>query len=178
MKELHLLIDDDLFRYLNLLEKFKLIRCKEEAAIAAISIYKKLNMQDWLPYVYRVGSERVLIIGQGTLYDVFSSMSETKLYDIARISALKRKIMKPFDPELDLTNPDNWDVVLNELQNFGWGKFTLKGEEIMVEFLAVPIVFLRGYLEELFQVTFATHKTKKDDFFVLSKERSKSEAWL
>ena len=111
MKELHLLLEDDLFRYLNLLEKFKLIRCKEDAAIAAIRIYKKLNMQDWLPYVYRVGSERVLIIGQGTLYDVFSSMSETKLYDIARISALKRKIIKPFDPELDLTEPDNWDVV-------------------------------------------------------------------
>lgn len=178
MKELHLLIDDDLFRYLNLLEKFKLIRCKEEAVIAAIRIFKKLNMQDWLPYVYRAGSERVLLVGQGLLYDIFSAMTETKLYDVARLSALKRKMLKPFDPELDLTEPENWDVMLNELQNFGWGKFTREGEEIMVEFLAVPIVFLRGYLEALFQVKFKPHKTKMEDVYVLSREQDQSAVWL
>jgi hypothetical protein len=178
LKELHLLLDDGLFRYLGLLEKFKLVGSKEEAAIAAIRIFKKLNMQDWLPYVYRVGTERVLLIGQGMLYDIFSSMSEAKLYDVARISVLKRKILKPFDPELDLTQSENWDIILNELQDLGWGKFTIKGEEIMVEFLAVPIIFLRGYLEGLFQVKFSTHKTKMEDIYVLRREHNKSEVWL
>jgi len=178
LKELRLLIDDDLFRYLDLLEKFELIRCKEEAVIAAIRIFKKLNMQDWLPYVYRVGTERVLLVGQGMLYDVFGSISEKRLYEVARLSALKRKVLKPFDSELDLTEPENWGVVLNELQNFGWGKFTLNGDEIMVEFLAVPIAFLRGYLEALFKVKFRTHKTKMEDVYVLSRERTMDEVWL
>ncbi|MCW3991479.1 MAG: hypothetical protein NWE79_02135 [Candidatus Bathyarchaeota archaeon] len=177
MNELRVQLDNDLYRYLSLLEKFKLVRCKEEAVIAAIRIFKKLNMQDWLPYVYRVGTDRVLIVGQGMLHDVFSSISDTRLYAVARVSAIKRKILKPFDPELDLTEPKNWDVVLNELQNFGWGKFTLEGEEIMVEFLGVPIVFLKGYLETLFQVDFSIHMTKTADIYVLSRERSKREVW-
>lgn len=44
MNELRVQLDDDLYRYLSLLEKFKLVRCKEEAVIAAIRIFKKLNM--------------------------------------------------------------------------------------------------------------------------------------
>ncbi len=177
-KELRIFIDDDLYRYLGLLETFKVIKCKEEAVIAAIRIFKKLNMQDWLPFVYRVGQERVLIVGQGMLYDIFSSISEAKLYDIARINALKRKMLKPFDTELDLILPENWDVVLNELESFGWGKFTREGDEIMMEFLAVPLIFLRGYLEALFRVKFSAHDTKIKDVFVLKKERDEREVWL
>lgn len=177
-RELRLKLDADLYRYLGLLETFKLIRNKEEAVISAIRIYKKLNMQDWLPYVYRVGQERVLMVSQGLLYDIFSSMSEMQLYEIARISAFKRKLLKPFDPELDLEEPENWDVVLNELENFGWGKFTREGDEIMVEFLAVPLVFLRGYLEALFYSTFSTHETRMEDVYVLKRDRAKREAWL
>lgn len=177
-KELRIFIDDDLYRYLGLLETFKLIKCKEEAVIAAIRIFKKLNMQDWLPFVYRVGQERVLLVGQGMLYDIFSSISEAKLYDVARISALKRKMLKPFDTELDLTLPENWDVVLNELENFGWGKFTRDGDEIMVEFLAVPLIFLRGYLEALFRVVFSAHDTRMKDVYALKRERDEREVWL
>lgn len=177
-RELRLLLDADLYRYLGLLEMFKLIKSKEKAVEAAIRIFKKLNMQDWMPYVYRVGQERVLLIGQGLLYDIFSSMSELKLYEVARISAFKRKRLEPFDPELDLVEPENWDVILNELENFGWGKFTREGDEIMVEFLAIPLVFLRGYLEALFQATFGTHETKMKGVYVLKRDRVKREIWL
>jgi len=177
-RELRLMLDADLYRYLGLLETFKLIKSKEKAIEAAIRIFKKLNMQDWMPYVYRVGQERVLIIGQGLLYDIFSSMSEMKLYEVAGISAFKRKRLEPFDPELDLVEPENWDVVLNELENFGWGKFTREGDEIMAEFLAVPLVFLRGYLEALFQATFSTHETKMEGVYVLKRDRVKREVWL
>lgn len=177
MKELCISLDDELYKYLSLLERFKLIQCKEEAVIAAIRIFKKLNMQDWLPYIYRVGTERVFIVGQRLLHDIFNAMSETQLYDVARVSALKRRILKPFDPELDLLEALNWDVILNELEDFGWGKFTRKGDEIMVEFLGVPIIFLKGYLETLFQVEFRTQKTKMADVYILSKVKNKTEIW-
>ncbi len=177
-RELRLMLDVDLYRYLDLLETFKLIKNKEKAVEAAIRIFKKLNMQDWLPYIYRVGQERVLIISQGLLYDIFSSMSELKLYEVARISAFKRKRLEPFDPELDLVEPENWDVILNELENFGWGKFTREQDEIMVEFLAVPLVLLRGYLEALFQASFSTHETKMEGVYVLKRDKIKRETWL
>lgn len=178
LKEMRLALDDDLYRYLSLLEKMKFIQSKEEAVVAAIRIFKKLNMHDWLPYIYRISSERVLIMGQGMLYDVFSSMSETELYNIARLSALKRKVLVPFDPELDLTETENWDVILNEIQDFGWGKMSREGEEIMVEYLGVPLVFLKGYLEALFRVSFRIHVTKMKDIYVLSKEQDQDEVWL
>ena len=176
-KEITIPLDDDLDRYLKFLERIKLVRQREDAALAAIRIYKKLNMHDWLPYVYRSGSERLIIMGQGMLHDIFTSVSEPRLYDIARITALKRKVINPVDPDLDLKEPDNWDVIFNELENMGWGKFTRDGEEVMIEFLGVPIVFLRGYLETLFQVEFKVHQTKSGEVYVLTKEKDKSEVW-
>ena len=176
-KEIIIPLDDDLDRYLKFLERIKLVRQREDAALAALRIYKKLNMHDWLPYVYRSGSERLIIMGQGMLHDLFTSVSEPRLYDIARITALKRKVINPVDPDLDLKEPDNWDVIFNELENMGWGKFTRDGEEVMIEFLGVPIVFLRGYLETLFQVEFKVHQTKSGEVYVLTKEKDKSEVW-
>lgn len=176
-KEITIPLDDDLDRYLKFLERIKLVRNREDAALAALRIYKKLNMHDWLPYVYRLGNERLIILGQGMLHDIFTSVSEPKLYEIARVTALKRRVINPMDPDLDLKESDNWDVVFNELENLGWGKFTRDGEEVMVEFLGVPVAFLKGYLETLFQVEFKVHQTKTGEVYVLSKEKDKAEVW-
>jgi len=170
-------LDRDLYRYIRFLEATKIIGCKEDALLAALRIFKRLNMHDWLPSIYRMGDERVLMISQGMLHDIFTSISESKLYDIARMTALKRKVIKPYDPELDLNEPDNWGVILNGLENMGWGKFTQDGEEIMAEYLVVPIAFLKGYLETLFQAEFSIHQTREGDIYVLSRERSKAEVW-
>jgi len=174
-KEITIPLDDDLDRYFKFLERIKLVRHREDAALAALRIYKKLNMHDWLPYVYRSGNERLIILGQGMLHDIFTSVSEPRLYDIARVTALKRKVINPIDPDLDLKEPDNWDVILNELENMGWGKFTRDGEEVMIEFLGVPIAFLKGYVETLFQVEFKVHQTRSGEVYVLSKEKDRTE---
>jgi len=170
-------LDRDLYRYIRFLEATKIIGRKEDALLAALRIFKRLNMHDWLPSIYRMGDERVLMISQGMLHDIFTSISESKLYDIARMTALKRKVIKPYDPELDLNEPDNWGVILNGLENMGWGKFTQEDEEIMAEYLVVPIAFLKGYLETLFQAEFSVHQTREGDIYVLSRERSKAEVW-
>jgi len=177
LKEIVIPLDDDLDRYFKFLERIKLVRQREDAALAALRIYKKLNMHDWLPYVYRSGNERLIIMGQGMLHDIFTSVSEPKLYDIARITALKRKVINPIDPDLDLKEPDNWDVIFNDLENMGWGKFTRDGDEVMIEFLGVPIAFLKGYVETLFQVEFKIHQSKSGEVYVLSKEKDKTEIW-
>ena len=177
LKEIIIPLDDDLDRYFKFLERNKLVRQREDAALAALRIYKKLNMHDWLPYVYRSGSERLIIMGQGMLHDIFTSVSEPRLYDIARITALKRKVINPIDPDLDLKEPDNWDVIFNDLENMGWGKFTRDGDEVMIEFLGVPIAFLKGYVETLFQVEFKIHQSKSGEVYVLSKEKDKAEIW-
>jgi hypothetical protein len=165
--ELTIELDDDLRRYLGFLERIKHIKNKEEAVLAALRIYKKLNMHDWLPYVYRSGTERLLIVDHGTFNDILSTMSESRLYDVARATALKRKVLRSADPNLDLTSVDNWGIILSELENLGWGKFTQEGREIMVEFLGVPLTFLRGYLESLFRVEFQTHVVKGGELVVL-----------
>jgi hypothetical protein len=40
------------------------------------------------------------------------------------------------------------------MQDFGWGSFTLKTSKIIAKQLAIPITFLKGYLETLFKVDF------------------------
>jgi hypothetical protein len=166
--DLKLHLDEDLKRYMRFLERIKHVKDKEEAALSALRIFKKLNMHEWMPYIYRNGSERILIVSQGMLNDVLSAMSEKKLYQVARTTALKRKVLESFDPELDLGDPDNWDVVLNELENMGWGRFIRDETEIMIEFLGVPLTFLRGYLEMLFRVEFKCLKARQGELMVLS----------
>jgi len=134
-------------------------------------------MHDWLPYVYRTGTERVVFMGQSMLRDIFTSMSDDKLYDIARVSALKRRLINPMDPEIDFRATDNWDIILNELENFGWGKFTRDGDVVMIEFLGVPMAYLRGYLENLFGAEFKLHQTRSGEVYVLSKEKDKAQVW-
>ena len=166
--DLKLRLDEDLKRYIRFLERIKHVKDKEETAISALRIFKKLNMHEWMPYIYRNGSERILIVSQGMLNDVFSAMSEEKLYQVARTTALKRKVLESFDPELDLGDIDNWDVILNELENMGWGRFIRDETEIMIEFLGVPLTFIRGYLEMLFKVEFKCHTAKQGELMVLS----------
>ena len=176
-EELTITLDDDLSRYLEFLQRTKLIRYKEEAVLSALRIFKKLNMHDWMPYVYRLNDERVLMIGRGMLHDIFTSMSEAKLYDVARLTALKRRVINPIDPQLDLGEATNWGVILNGLENMGWGKFTQEDDEVMVEHLGVPIVFLKGYLETLFQVEFRIHQAMDGEVYILIRERTKPEVW-
>jgi hypothetical protein len=176
-EEITIPLDDDLSRYLEFLQRTKLIRHKEEAVLSALRIFKKLNMHDWMPYVYRLNDERVLMVGRGMLHDIFTSMSEAKLYDIARLTALKRRVINPMDPQLDLGEVANWGVILNGLENMGWGKFTQEDDEVMVEYLGVPIVFLKGYLETLFQVEFRIHQAMDGEVYILIRERTKPEVW-
>ena len=176
-KELIIPIDNEMYRYLEFLQRIKLIRQKEEAVLSALRIFKKLNMHDWMPYVYRLNDERVLMVGRGMLHDIFTSMSEAKLYDVARLTALKRRVIDPMDPQLDLGEAANWGVILNGLENMGWGKFTQEDDEVMVEYLGVPIVFLKGYLETLFQVEFRIHQAMDGEVYVLIRERTKPEVW-
>ena len=160
-RELTIRLDKSLYNYLVFLESSRRIDSKEEAVLAALRIFKKLNMQDWFPYVYRMGQERVLIVAQGIMDDLLSTMSDSKLYNVSSVIARNRKSLDVFDHELDLSASDNWGVILNELENYGWGKFTLEGSEIMVEHLAVPVTFIRGYLDTLFSVKLATHEDEE-----------------
>jgi len=80
-----------------------------------------------------MGQERVMIVAQGIMDDLLSTMSDSKLYSVSSMIARNRKALDVFDYELDLSAKDNWNVILNELENYGWGKFTLKGDQIKVE---------------------------------------------
>lgn len=170
-------LDEDLRKYLAFLESSRMIKDREEAVLAALRIYKKLNMHEWLQYVYRLGDQRILIVSHRMLNDIFTSVSEAQLYEIARMSALKRRLIDPFDPELDLSEPSNWGVILNELENLGWAKFSSNGGEMIVEFLGVPIAFLTGYLETLFQAEFSVAPALDDGVYVLTLKGERREVW-
>ncbi|MCW4049514.1 MAG: hypothetical protein NWE89_07225 [Candidatus Bathyarchaeota archaeon] len=154
-------LDRNLYNYLKFLENIKRVESKEEAIVAALRIFKKLNMQDWFPNVYRIGQERVIITTVGIMDDLFSTLNEEELYAVSQGIAMNRKALDVFDHELDPSLKDNWRVILNEMANFGWGKFTLKDNKIVAEQLALHPVFIQGYLESIFRVNF--NATLDDD---------------
>ncbi len=178
MREFNAEIDEDLFNYLDFLERTRYIKNKNEALQTALLLFKKLSMHDWLPDVYRIGENRVIIMDRGMLLDLFESLSELEIYRAGSTTALKRKVLKPEFRDINLTNKRNWPLVLNELQNLGWGKFERIEDEIKIENLAVPSAYLRGYLETMFKVNLEEHSTNIDDLVIYRVTSVKRDPWL
>lgn len=178
MREFKAEVDDDLFNYLDFLERTLFIKNKNEAIHRALIFFKKLSMHDWLPDIYRIGENRVIIMDRGMLLDLFESLSEGEIYRAGSNTALKRKVLKPEFRDINLTHRGNWPLVLNELQNLGWGKFERIEDEIKVENSAIPSAYLRGYLETMFKVNLEEHHTNIDDLVIFKVVSHKHDAWL
>jgi len=170
-------LDDDAYNYLDFLERMRFIRNKEEAVQKSLKLFKKLAMHEWLPDIYRIAGSRVVLIDRGMLLDIFELLTEFETYRAGSLSALKRKVMKPEFRDIDLTRPDNWMIVLKELENFGWGVFSRIGNEIKVEYCAVPTQYLRGYLETMFKRELEEHRTQVEDLTIFIVGEPKEEAW-
>jgi hypothetical protein len=104
MKEFQVEIDEDLFNYLEFLERTLFIKNKNEALHKALLLFKKLSMHDWLPDIYRIGEHRIIIMDRGMLLDLFESLSEVEIYRAGSTTALKRKVLKPEFRDINLTN--------------------------------------------------------------------------
>ena len=178
MPEFTFEIDDDLFNYLEFLERTRYIKNKSEALHKALILFRKLSMHDWLPDVYRIGDNRVIIMDRGMLLDLFESLTEFETYRAGSMTALKRKVLKPEFRDINLTKKANWPLVLNELQNLGWGNFEKVEDEIKIENAAVPLLYLKGYLETMFKVSLEEHTTNIKDLIVFKVTKPKGEAWL
>lgn len=177
MKELSIDLDDDLYYYLELLERTLFIKSKEEAVKKSLTLFKDLGMHDWMPHLYRIGSSRVIIMERGMLLDIFELLTEHETYRAGTLTAMKRKVLKPEFRDINLTKQANWMIVLKELQNLGWGVFTKTDNEIKVENSAVPTNYLRGYLETMFKVEMEEHHTKVEGLVVLIAGERKLDAW-
>lgn len=178
MKQITVDIDEDLYNYLEFLERTRYIKNKNEALHISLLLFKKLSMHDWLPDIYRIGNRRVIIMDHGMLLDLFESLSEHEIYRIGSTTALKRKVLKPEFRDIDLTKKGNWPLVFNELRNLGWGIIERIEDEIKVESSSVPAAYLRGYLETLFKVSLEEHHTKMDALIIFKVMKPKRDAWL
>ena len=177
MKNLDVGLDEDVYEYLDFLERTRFIKSKNEAIRKAMLLFKKLSMHDWLPDLYRIGSNRVIIMDRGMLLDIFELLSEPETYRAGQLTALKRKVLKPEFRDIDLTKQANWSIVLKELENLGWGVFSRVGKEIKVEQSAVPTEYLRGYLETMFKAELEEHHTKVEGLTVFIATRPKLDTW-
>lgn len=177
MKEVVIKISDDLHSYLVFLEKSRFIKSKEEALSTALEFYKRLAMHDWLPYVYRMGGGRVLIMDTTMLSELFHALSNREIFSAAKACTLKRKLTNPFFQDIDFSKPENWPVVLRELEIMGWGKFSKVEKEIKVESCPIPIPYLQGYFEGIFGFSFERHPSKIQNVnvFIAKGKREKFE---
>lgn len=177
MREVQIEIDDDLYNYLEFLERTRYIKNKNEALHKALLLFKRLSMHDWLPDIYRIGEQRIIIIDRGMLLDLFETLTEFEIYRTGSMTALKRKVLKPEFRDINLTHKGNWPLVLNELQNMGWGNFERVENEIKVEYLAVPSSYLRGYLDTMFKITLEEHHTNIKELLIFKVTKPKQDVW-
>jgi len=177
LKSLEVDLDDDLYNYLEFLERMRYIRNKGEAVTKALTLFKKLSMHDWLPDIYRIGENRIVLMDRGMLLDIFELLTEFETHRAGHLTALKRKVLKPEFRDIDVTKKANWMIVLKELENLGWGVFSMIGNEIKVEFNAVPKAYLRGYLETMFKVELEEHLTKVEGLTVFIAGKQTLDTW-
>jgi hypothetical protein len=178
VKEVTVEVDDDLYNYLEFLERTRYIKNKNQAIHKALLLFRRLSMHDWLPDIYRIGENRVIVMDRGMLLDLFESLTEYEIYRVGSMTALKRKVLKPEFRDINLTKKANWPLVLNELQNLGWGNFEKVEDEIKIENMAVPPQYLKGYLETMFKVTLEEHHTNIGDLIVFKVAKPKEDTWL
>ncbi len=173
MKEVTFRISDDLHRYLSFLEKSCYIKNKEEAVSTALEFYKRLAMHDWLPFTYRVGGGRAMLMDTTMILDFFHLLTNQEILNAARTSALKRKVTNPFFKDIDFSRTESWPMILREMEIMGWGKFSRVKNKIKVESCILPAPYLRGYFEGMFglQFSYAPSKTPNVMFFVGSKKK-------
>ncbi len=76
MKEVTVEVDDDLYNYLEFLERTRYIKNKSQAIHKALLLFRRLSMHDWLPDIYRIGENRVIVMDRGMLLDLFESLSD------------------------------------------------------------------------------------------------------
>lgn len=177
MRKLTVEIDDDLYEYLEFLERMGMIYHKGEAVLRALTFFKRLSMHDWTLGQYRMGDARIILMERGMLLDLLEPLTEFETYRAGSLTALKRRIMRPEFREVDLTKPSNWMIILKELENFGWGTFTRIENEIKVENCAVPFEFLRGYLESMLKWELEEHRTEMEGLIVFIAKRPIIEDW-
>jgi hypothetical protein len=172
MKEVTFEIDDNLYRYLDFLEKSRFTRSKKEALHTALEFYRVLSMHDWLPFTYRMGGGRVLLMDTTMILDFFHLLNNREIFDAAKISALKRKVTNPFFKDVNFSSPENWPLVLREMEIMGWGKFKQHEDSIEVDSCILPAPYLRGYFEGMFGVPFQLRPTKADNIMKFSKKKT------
>lgn len=177
MKSFEIELDDDTYNYLEFLERTRFIKSKEEAVQKALIFFKKLSMHDWLPDIYRISDHRIILMDGGMILDIFELLTEFETYRAGNMTAMKRKVLRPEFRNINLSNKKNWPIVLKELENLGWGIFTLVDNEIKIEYNAVPTGYLRGYLETMFKVELEEHPTKIEGLLVFKVGDSKLETW-
>lgn len=172
-RQITVAVSEDLYKYLTFLEKRRLIKSKEQAVETSLNFYKMLALYEWLPYIYRMGGERVVLIDAAVLKDLFHALTTEEIYTAAKMSAYKLKLRNPLLKDVDLSDPENWPLALRSLEIMGWGKFTKVKNEIKIEFCPLPAPYVLGYLETLFKVEFKQHLSKVPDVIVFSTQGEK-----
>jgi hypothetical protein len=107
-----------------------------------------------------MGGGRVLIMDSTMILDFFHLLNNREIFDAAKTSALKRKVTNPFFKGVDFSNPENWSLVLREMEIMGWGKFKLNRDTIEVESCILPRPYLKGYFEGMFGGSFESRHSK------------------
>lgn len=174
MKEVTFAISDDLYRYLSFLEKSRFIKSKEEAMNTALEFYKRLAIHDWLPFTYRMGGGRIILMDTTMILDFFHLLTNQEILNAARTSALKRKVTNLFFKDVNFSNTENWSMVLREMEIMGWGKFTQSRNRIQVESCILPAIYLQGYFEGMFGQQFSYRPSKIPNIMIFISEKKKT----
>jgi hypothetical protein len=122
-----------------------------------------------------MGGGRVMLMDTTMILDFFHLLTNQEILNAARTSALKRKVTNPFFRDVDFSRPENWSIVLREMEIMGWGKFSRFRKKIKVESCILPAHYLQGYFEGMFGQQFSYHPSKTPNVIVFVGNKKRKE---
>ena len=136
-------------------------RNRREIVVQALEIYVKLQCQDWNGPLILINGVRKGLISKGSIEELVSGMSDKQLYDAGkRMGRTLRDLA--IQRRLDISRPENHRAALQMLEDFGWGRFMIDGEQITITGAFLPAAVVHGYLETALSTTLSKSDTVED----------------
>ncbi|MFW9848709.1 MAG: ribbon-helix-helix domain-containing protein, partial [Candidatus Thorarchaeota archaeon] len=117
----------------------------------AVKWYLDFSVNKWGERGIYVNDIRVLLEPETISSVFFSTLTPNDQYELGKTAGRQAPVadVVRINHSADPTNPSNRLLVLNLLQEAGWGSIRLQDDKIVIGSPFYPSAFLRGYLESL-----------------------------
>lgn len=136
-------------------------RNRREIFVKALRTFVRVQGHKWTGSLIFMNGVRTGLISKGSLGKLVSEMSEDGRRKAGRSMGNTLKALA-MGRGRDLTQPENYKVALQMIEEFGWGNLAIDNKRITITSCLFPEEVIRGYLETALSRTLDIVESSED----------------